>query len=185
MGDTTAHALDRVLIVQADLLRISAIAIVNAANTELWLGGGVAGAIASAGGPAIETEAMAQGPIPVGAAVLTRSGQLANRGILYVIHAATMEPGQPSSPAAVASATRSALALAASRQFPSIAFPALGTGVGGVSLPDCALAMLTALCEELQQHNYPRTVHLACFDSAALQAFRAIAASLRQEEAAA
>jgi len=175
---TAGLPLNRILIVQADLLKIAASAIVNAANTELWLGGGVAGAIAAAGGPQIEADAMAQGPITPGAAVITRSGHLGKEGILYVIHAATMEPGSPSSPELVAKATFSALELATQKRLPSVAFPALGTGVGGVTLPDCAMAMLSTMQDYLNTNAYPRLVHIACWNQDALQAFRAIAQSL-------
>ncbi|HYE77224.1 MAG TPA: macro domain-containing protein [bacterium] len=174
-----AAPLDRVVLVKADLTKIPASAIVNAANTELWLGGGVAGAIAREAGPQVETEAMAQGPIEVGKAVVTRAGHLQAKGILYVIHAVTMEPGRPSSPEAVAQATFSALDLATARRFPSIAFPALGTGVGGVSLPDCAMAMLGTIGPYLARNPFPKLVHIACFDDAALAAFRAIHAALQ------
>jgi len=170
--------LSRVLIVQADLTRIAATGIVNAANTELWLGGGVAGAIAAAGGTDIEVEAMAQAPIQPGKAVVTKSGHLAQRGILYVIHAATMDPGHSSSPALVAQATFSALELATQQRMPSVAFPALGTGVGGVSLPECAMAMLSTMAGYLEHNTMPKLVHIACFDAASGQAFRLIHQSL-------
>lgn len=170
--------LSRILIVQADLTKIGATGIVNAANTELWLGGGVAGAIATAGGPTIEAEAMAQAPLQVGQAVVTKSGHLAQRGILYVIHAATMEPGHRSSANLVAQATRSALECATQQRMPTVAFPALGTGVGGVTLPECAMAMLTTMTGYLEQHAMPKLVHIACFDAASSQAFRLIHQSL-------
>jgi len=176
MPDSTP--LSRIVLVKADLLKIAAAAIVNAANTELWLGGGVAGAIAREAGPAVEAEAMAQGPIAVGEAVITRAGGLQARGILYVIHAATMNPGEPSSPAHVAQATFSALELCTSRRIPTVAFPALGTGVGGVTLPECAMAMLATISGYLAPNAFPKLVHIACFDDAALQAFRAIHESL-------
>ncbi len=74
-------------VVHADITQLAVDAIVNAANSELWMGGGVAGAIKRAGGTVIEQEAMAKGPIPVGEAVVTSAGRLPCR---HVIHAATM-----------------------------------------------------------------------------------------------
>ncbi|MEO7994158.1 MAG: macro domain-containing protein [bacterium] len=177
----TSGAFSRILVLKGDLLKIPATAVVNAANTELWLGAGVAGAIAATAGPTVEPEAMAQGPIEVGQAVLTRSGALASRGILYIIHAATMEPGQTASPEAIARATFASLELATARRMSSIAFPALGTGAGGVSLPQCAGAMLTTIASYLAHNELPRTVHIACWDDAALTAFKAIHSALATE----
>jgi O-acetyl-ADP-ribose deacetylase (regulator of RNase III) len=127
-------------------------AIVNAANTELWLGSGVAGAIAARGGPDIEREAMAQGPIKLGQAVATSAGNLPNR---YVLHAAAMgyreedrgapkREGSLSSEAIIRDATINSLKLADELKCRSIAFPALATGVGGFPVDECARVMIGA-----------------------------------------
>jgi O-acetyl-ADP-ribose deacetylase (regulator of RNase III) len=127
-------------------------AIVNAANTELWLGSGVAGAIAAAGGPDIEEQAVSKGPIKLGQAVETTAGNLPNR---YVIHAAAMgyrpedqlvpkRPGSQSSDAIIREATLNSLALAESLGCRSIAFPALATGVAGFPVEECATVMIGA-----------------------------------------
>jgi O-acetyl-ADP-ribose deacetylase (regulator of RNase III) len=127
-------------------------AIVNAANTELWLGSGVAGAIAARGGPGIEEEALAQAPIKLGDAVATTAGNLPNR---FVIHAAAMgyrpedqdEPrrrGSLSSAATIRKATLSSLQLADRLRCTSIAFPALATGVAGFPVDECAETMISA-----------------------------------------
>ncbi len=126
-GDITAQAVD---------------AIVNAASDELWMGAGVAGAIKTRGGAGIEREAMAKGPIRVGAAVATGGGRLAAR---YVIHAAVMGQELRTDADLIRNATRSALAVAAGLGVRSIAFPALGTGVGGFPLDDCARVMLAGV----------------------------------------
>jgi O-acetyl-ADP-ribose deacetylase (regulator of RNase III) len=127
-------------------------AIVNAANTELWLGSGVAGAIAARGGPEIEREAVSKGPIRLGEAVATTAGNLPNK---YVIHAAAMgyrpedqavpkRPGSSSSEAIIREATTNSLAVADTLGCRSIAFPALATGVGGFPVDECARVMISA-----------------------------------------
>lgn len=116
-------------------------AIVNAANSQLWMGGGVAGAIKSEGGESIEREAMAQGPIEPGQAVATGAGRLPDP-IRWVIHAATMGPDLQTSGELIASATRSALECAASVGARSVALPAMGTGVGGFSMGEAARLMV-------------------------------------------
>ena len=127
-------------------------AIVNAANTELWLGSGVAGAIAAAAGPEIEEEAVGKGPIRLGEAVETNAGNLPNK---YIIHAAAMgyrpedaavpkRPRSQSSEAIIREATLNSLALAEKLGCRSIAFPALATGVGGFPVEECAAVMIDA-----------------------------------------
>ena len=127
-------------------------AIVNAANTELWLGSGVAGAIAKRGGAEIERNAVAQGPINLGEAVATPAGNLPNR---FVIHAAAMgyrdvdravpkRPGSLSSESIIRDATFNSISLADQLGCKSIAFPALATGLGGFPSEECADIMLNA-----------------------------------------
>ncbi|HSB08629.1 MAG TPA: macro domain-containing protein [Blastocatellia bacterium] len=135
-------------------------AIVNAANTELWLGSGVAGAIASRGGPEIERNAVAQGPINLGEAVATPAGNLPNR---FVIHAAAMgyreqdravpkRPGSLSSEAIIHNATNNSLSLADQLGCKSIALPALATGVGGFPADECAVVMINAAKNHAAEH---------------------------------
>jgi len=124
-----------------DLTTAQVEAIVNAANSELWMGGGVAGAIKAAGGAEIEREAMAQGPIEPGTAVATWAGQLP-RPIRWVIHAATMPAATlQTDEALVRAATRSALKKADEVGARSVALPALGTGVGAFPIARAALVM--------------------------------------------
>lgn len=136
-------------------------AIVNAANTELWLGSGVAGAIASRGGRAIEREAVAQGPIRLGDAVATTAGNLPNK---FVIHAAAMGyrdedravpklQGSQSSKAIIRDSTINSLRLADRAGCTSIAFPALATGVGGFPVDECARVVMTAADEYAREHS--------------------------------
>ena len=128
----------RVLIEEGDLTTAEVDAVVNAANTDLVLGAGVAGAIRARGGPSIQAECNAHGPIGLGEAALTGSGDLPAR---HVIHAAALELGGSPTEQSIRSATRAALELADRTGLGSIAFPALGTGVGGFSLQRCAEIM--------------------------------------------
>jgi O-acetyl-ADP-ribose deacetylase (regulator of RNase III) len=126
-------------LVHGDITKTNADIIVNAANNALWMGSGVAGAIKAAGGPEIEREAMAKGPVDIGAAVETGAGKLKAR---YIIHAAVMGQNLDTSADRIALAEWNSFALAEKLQAGSIAFPALGTGVGGFSIPLCARIML-------------------------------------------
>jgi O-acetyl-ADP-ribose deacetylase (regulator of RNase III) len=109
------------------------------------MGSGVAGAIKARGGDEIEKEAMAQGPIQPGESVLTTGGRLPAR---HVIHAAAMGQDLRTDARLIESATRSALRLASEHNFRSIAFPALGTGVGGFPVEECARRMVGVLRSE-------------------------------------
>jgi O-acetyl-ADP-ribose deacetylase (regulator of RNase III) len=130
----------RVLVVaQGDITAVSLDAIVNPANTMMVMGGGVAGAIKRVGGDEIEREAMKYAPVPIGEAVVTGAGRLPSR---YVIHAPTVErPGSPSNPTFVELAVKASLRVAVERGFKSIAFPALGAGVGGLDVEEVSEIM--------------------------------------------
>ena len=112
-----------------DITQAQVDAVVNAANTDLLLGAGVAGAIRRAGGPAIQEECNRLGPIPLGEAALTGGGQLTAH---YVIHAAGMQLGSGVTADSCRLATLNSLRRAGEKQLKSIAFPAIGTGVGGL-----------------------------------------------------
>jgi O-acetyl-ADP-ribose deacetylase (regulator of RNase III) len=122
-------------------------AIVNAANSTLAMGTGVAGAIKRKGGVIIEEEAMRQGPVEVGEAVLTTGGNLA---ATHVIHAAVMGPDLKTDADMIARATRAVLALADKHRITSLALPALGTGVGHVPATASAEAMLREVLTHLK-----------------------------------
>ena len=119
-------------------------AVVNAANTDLLLGAGVAGAIRMAGGPAIQEECSRIGPVPLGEAAVTGGGKLRAR---YVIHAAGMHLGSGVSAESCRDATRNSLLRAREKHLASIAFPAIGTGFGGLDMATCARVMLRAVRE--------------------------------------
>jgi O-acetyl-ADP-ribose deacetylase len=120
---------------QADITKLEVDAIANAANTELRHGGGVAGAISRAGGAAVQAESDERAPIGLGEAVETTAGEMPCR---WVIHAATMELGGPTSAEIVRQATVSALAKADELGAKSLALVAFGTGVGGFPLEEAA-----------------------------------------------
>lgn len=122
-------------------------AIVNAANSTLAMGTGVAGAIKRKGGVIIEEEAMRQGPVEVGEAVLTTGGNLA---ATHVIHAAAMGPDLTTDGETIARTTRSVLALADKHRLTSLALPSLGTGVGRVAPAVSAEAMLGEVTAHLK-----------------------------------
>lgn len=136
-----------VTIERGDITEAEVDAIVNAANAELWMGAGVAGAIKRKGGTVIEEDAVRQGPIEVGEAVLTVAGNLP---ATHVIHAATMGPDLKTDPDKIAQATKSTLALADRHRLSSIALPALGSGVGGIAPAKSAEAMLSTLVDHLK-----------------------------------
>lgn len=128
-----------VVVVEGDITKVSADAIVNPANSLMLMGGGVAGAIRRAGGQEIEDEARKHAPVPVGKAIATGAGRLKAK---YVIHTPTMEMPAMSIPLENAiKATRAALDVAKELGVESIAFPAMGTGVGGLSVREVSRAM--------------------------------------------
>ncbi|HXW17081.1 MAG TPA: macro domain-containing protein, partial [Candidatus Acidoferrales bacterium] len=129
---------EHIFIQQGDITEIDVDAIVNAANNDLQLGGGVAGAIRRKGGDAIQRECNEFGSIPVGSAAITGGGNLKAR---HVIHAASMQLGGQTTAKALRSSTAMSLRLAADKSLKTIAFPAIGTGIAGFPLRDCAEIM--------------------------------------------
>ncbi len=131
---------DKVIrLVEGDITEQHADAVVNAANSALWMGAGVAGAIKRRGGKEIEDEAVAKGPIPIGDAVATGAGRLPAR---YVIHAAGMGPNLATDASKIRSSTLNSFLRADELHLESIAFPSIGTGVGGFPMHECAEIML-------------------------------------------
>ena len=135
----------RIVLREGDISEEEVDAIVNAANSALLLGAGVAGAIREKGGPEIQAECDALGPIAVGDAVVTGAGRLRAR---FVIHAAGMPPGGSASAESVRSCVRRSLELAAERGCRTLAIPAIGAGIGGLSVQRCAEILL----EEAHAH---------------------------------
>lgn len=153
---------------QGDITRLVADAIVNAANTHLWMGGGVAGAIKRAGGEDIEREAVAKAPIGAGEAVATGAGRLPCR---YVIHAATMGQDLTTDGPTIRAATAASLRAADGLALTSLAMPALGTGVGGFPLDEAALLMLEEITAYLRGPTGLRSIVLVGLNAEASDAF--------------
>ncbi len=156
---------------QGDITAADSEAIVNAANNHLWMGSGVAGAIKRKGGDVIEREAMARGPVRVGEAVATTAGKLPFK---YVIHAAGMGQDLLTNETIVREVTRNSVLLADKLSLKSLAFPAIGTGVGGMELSACAIAMIGAVREIETTLKSLNRVDFVLFDAASLEIFQKI-----------
>jgi O-acetyl-ADP-ribose deacetylase len=158
-----------VSVVTGDITDQAVDAIVNAANNHFWMGGGVAGAIKRKGGAEIETEAMKQGPVDPGNAISTTAGRLKAR---YCIHAAVMGEDLVTCGDFILRATARSLELAAGLGLESIAFPALGTGVGGFPVAEAARLMITAVAAHARSQTHPARIMFVLFDHTAYSAFR-------------
>jgi O-acetyl-ADP-ribose deacetylase len=153
---------------EADVTKLEMDAIANAANTRLAHGGGVAGAIARAGGPSIQEESDRVAPIGLGEAVATPAGDLPSR---WVIHAATMELGGPTSADIIRRATAATLATAEELGARSLALVAFGTGVGGFPIEEAARIEVEEVRRHLAEGSTLETIVFAVFGSPARQAF--------------
>jgi O-acetyl-ADP-ribose deacetylase (regulator of RNase III) len=167
---------DRVRISRGDLTEATTDAIVNAANNDLQLGGGVAGAIRRKGGPAIQDECDKIGSIPLGEAAITGGGNLCAR---YVIHAASMHLGGRTSEENLRASTRNSLLRAGEKGLHSISFPAIGTGIAGFPMKRCAEVMLDEVRTHLSGATTVESVEFILFDTAALDTFQQVLNSLR------
>ena len=146
-------------------------AIVNAANNDLQLGGGVAGAIRRRGGAEIQRECDEIGPVPIGGAAITTGGQLKAR---HVIHAASMALGGSTTPNALRSSVAQSLKIAGQHRLTSIAFPAVGTGIAGFPMRECAQIMLEETERYLQEQTSVEKVYFVLFDERALRVFEEV-----------
>ncbi len=153
---------------RADITELEVDAIANAANTELRHGGGVAAAIARAGGPAVQRESDAAAPIGLGEAVETTAGDMPAK---WVIHAATMELGGPTSAEIIRRATASTLAKANELGARSLALVAFGTGVGGFPVEEAARIEVEEVRRHLASGSSLERVVLAVFGDEAADAF--------------
>lgn len=160
---------ERIVIQQGDITEMDVDAIVNAANNDLILGAGVAGAIRRKGGESIQEECNQIGSIPVGYAAITSGGNLKAR---YVIHAASMSlRGTQTTAKSLHTSTAHSLRLASERALKTIAFPAIGTGVSGFPMEECAEIMLRESAEHLRGKSTLDTVYFVLFDQAACEVF--------------
>lgn len=160
----------RVVILTGDITDEEVDAIVNAANNDLQLGGGVAGAIRRAGGPTIQEECDAHGPVRVGEAAITGAGRLRAR---YVIHAASMSLGGRTTRAALRSSMDDVFRLAHTNDVRTIAVPAVGTGIAGFPIDECARVMAESLHAALSGGWPVATVRFVLFGEDAKAPFEA------------
>jgi len=159
----------KIEVYQGDITQLKLDALVNAANNRLWMGGGVAGALKRAGGKEIEAEAVSKGPIPIGEAVVTGAGRLKAR---YIIHAAVMGQDLQTDEEKIKQATKNSLLRAEEIGIKSVAFPALGTGVGGFPLDECARIMIGEVRRYSTQKTALERVVFALYNELAYQAFK-------------
>jgi O-acetyl-ADP-ribose deacetylase len=155
-------------VLQADITKLEVDAIANAANTELRHGGGVAGAISRAGGPAVQAESDERAPIGLGEAIETTAGDMPAR---WVIHAATMELGGPTSAEIIRRATANTLAKADELGARSLALVAFGTGVGGFPLDEAARIEVEEVTRHLESGSGLERVVFAVHGADAEAAF--------------
>ncbi len=167
---------DKVTISQGDLTETGTDAIVNAANNDLQLGGGVAGAIRRKGGPSIQEECDRIGRVPLGEAAITGGGKLRAR---YVIHAASMHLGGRATEGHLRASTRNSLLRAKEKNLRSIAFPAVGTGIAGFPMTRCAEVMLEEVRDHLKGETTLERVEFVLFDAAALETFEGVLSGMK------
>jgi O-acetyl-ADP-ribose deacetylase len=153
---------------QADITNLEVEAIANAANTQLRHGGGVAGAIVRAGGPVVQAESDEVAPIGLGEAIETTAGEMPSR---WVIHAATMELGGPTSAEVIREATASTLRKADELGAKSLGLVAFGTGVGGFPVEDAARIEVEEVRRHLDEGSGLERVVFAVFGEDAREAF--------------
>jgi len=171
---------ERIEIRQGDLTEMDTDAIVNAANNDLQLGGGVAGAIRRKGGPKIQEECNEIGAIPVGGAAITSGGNLKAR---YVIHAASMALGGPTSAQSLRSSTAHTLRIAAQKGLRTIAFPAVGTGIAGFPMRECAEIMLGEARKHLEGPTSLEKISFVLFDAESLTIFEEVLGGMSAKSA--
>ncbi len=159
----------KIHLVQGDITDSESEAIVNAANTELWLGSGVAGAIRKKGGPKVQEECDEIGPIGLGEAAVTSGGNLKAK---YVIHAASMDMDHPTSDESLYDSVKNSLLRASDLNLKSIAFPAIGTGVSEYDPQRCAEIMISEIARLLPEVPSLERVELVLFDPEIYKIFK-------------
>ena len=172
----------RIELWNGDICDLEVDAIVNAANLSLWMATGLGGEIKRAGGEEIELAAVRQAPVRLGQAIVTQAGRLAARA---VIHAVSLDRDRRTSGPIIDAAVRNAMARARDINATSIAFPALGTGVGGFPLEEAARITIEAVRDELPASPSIQHVIFALRGAVAYEAFQAAIAVGQAEPAAA
>jgi O-acetyl-ADP-ribose deacetylase (regulator of RNase III) len=158
----------KIKLIEGNIALLDVEAVVNAANTNLILGGGVAGAIKRYGGPSIQQECNSIGPIKTGEAAITGGGNLKAR---YVIHAVGPVFGEGQEEEKLRSATLSSLKIASERKIKDIAFPAISTGIFGFPIEKCSEIMVKTAADFLDKNDYPQEVVFCLFGEEAYALF--------------
>ncbi|MGH9377841.1 MAG: macro domain-containing protein [Terriglobia bacterium] len=153
---------------KGDITEMAVDAIVNAANNDLMLGAGVAGAIRRKGGARIQEECDRIGPVALGDAAVTTGGNLK---ALYVVHAASMQLGGQTTADSLRLSVKNTLDRAEEKAFRSIAFPAIGTGIAGFPMEQCARIMISETLEHLKARTSLERICFVLYDDAALKTF--------------
>jgi O-acetyl-ADP-ribose deacetylase (regulator of RNase III) len=168
----------KIRLVVGDITEMIVDVIVNAANNDLVLGAGVAGAIRRKGGDAIQQECDEIGQIPLGTAAITTGGHLKAR---WVIHAASMELGGSTTAETLRGSTAHSLHLARHKGLKTIAFPAIGAGIGGFPPRECAEIMLRAAMEHLHEQTSLETIYFVLYDQPTYQIFESVWKKMKKE----
>ena len=159
----------RIDLIVGDITEQEVVVVVNPANNYLWMKAGVAGALKRAGGQEIETEAMGKGPIPVGDVVLTRAGTLP---CTHVAHAAVMGQDLKTSGSIIQKTVKKVLEIAGEKKLKSIAFPAVGVGIGGLNPEVSAKAMFRPMLELLPDSSVIEEIRVCFLDEEMRSKFR-------------
>lgn len=177
--ERSAEPVTRIEIIQGDITDADVDAVVNAANNDLQLGAGVAGAIRRRGGPTIQEECDRIGSIPLGEAAITGGGSLKAK---YVIHAASMQLGGRTTGEALEASTRNSLLRAEEKGLKSIAFPAVGTGIAGFDTKQCAEIMLGIASDRLKGKTSLERIVFVLFDTVSLEIFQETWAEIEERQ---
>jgi O-acetyl-ADP-ribose deacetylase (regulator of RNase III) len=169
----------RIAIREGDITLEAVDAIVNAANSALRLGAGVAGAIRERGGPTIQAECDAHGPIAVGDAVATGAGALAAR---WVIHAASMPPGGHATEESVRSSVRRSFEIARELGCRTVAVPAVGAGIAGFPMQRCAEILIEEARRHLGGESALEEIRFVLFGEPAYRVFESVHDAIRIAE---
>ncbi len=161
----------RITLLEGDITEQAVDAIVNAANSALVLGAGVAGAIRARGGPAIQAECDAHGSVEVGGAAITGAGELSAR---FVVHAASMPPGGQATPESVRASLRHSLELAAEQGCRSVAVPAIGAGIAGVPVQAAAEVLLEEARRHLEGETSIEEIRFVLFGEPVYRVFESV-----------
>jgi len=158
----------KILFVQGDITEMAVDAIVNAANTDLTMDTGLAGAMGRKAGERLREECERLAPIRLGAAAVTTG---ANLKAFFVIHAASVRPQEKATAEYIRLATRASLMRAEEKGIRSMAYPALGTGVAGFSMAECAPIMLKAVLDHIKVRTSLEKIYFVLLDDVALKVF--------------